>query len=268
MSDRLDKVKGQTRSYSQIGAYERCPYAYYLDRVQQVWNEPASWLAHGSAVHEACEKWERTNRIATKEQARAWFREAYSRELQPSLDETPNLSFWSSSGPYKGPEDVVRRWKVGQEHVDRYIDFYTDVKTHNQVIWIDPNGTPAIELDFDVDLDGVRVRGFIDAIIDHPKKGLIIRDTKTGQTPGDTVQLKIYAQAVEELHGVEVSKGDFFMTKRGTPTRTSDLSTVSRQEVVDSFHAMDQAVKDEKFDPKPGPACERCTVKTSCAFSV
>ena len=262
---RLDKVKAQPRSWSQASQWNECGYAYYLDRIEQVWRRPASWLEMGTAVHEACEKWELSNRTATREEAREWFIEAYVREMAETLATTPNLSYWESSGPYRGEADASRRYKVGIEHVDRYIDYYTG-KGSNEVIWIDPNGNPAIELNFDIDLEGVRVRGKIDAIIEHPKKGLIVRDTKTGRDPGTGAQLKVYAQAVQELHQVEITKGDYMMTNRGTPTRTKDLSLVPRSDVVDLFQLMDEGVKAEVFEPKPGPGCARCSVRDSCEF--
>jgi len=186
--------------------------------------------------------------------------------MAKTLNETPNLTFWESSGPYRGEADAVRRYHVGIEHVNRYIDFYESPKTHDQVIWITPEGEPAIELEFNVPIGNVQVRGKIDAIVDHPKKGLIIRDTKSGSKVRDASQLSVYRSAVEELMGVDVLWGDFLMTNRGTPTRTTDLTLVPGSEIIDRFEAMDQGVKAGVFTPNPGENCARCSVRDSCEF--
>lgn len=263
---RLDVVKDQPRSWSQLDQWEKCGHAYYLDRVERAWNRPASWLEMGTAVHEACELWERSGRIATVETAEAWFREAYTRDLNESLAETPNPTFWESSGPYKGEADMVRRYRAGLDHVRNYIAYYEDPKHWQETIWVTPKGEPAIELNFVEDFGSVKVRGKIDAIIQHPKKGLIVRDTKTGASPGSPSQLKVYAEAVEKLTGEDVLNGDFFMTKRGSPTRTTDLTLVDRDEMMNRFEVMDQGVKRAEFAPNPGPNCARCSVRDSCGY--
>lgn len=265
--DRLAVVQDQPRSWSQLDEYERCGHAYWLNRVEKAWNRPASWLEMGTAVHEACELWERSGRIATVETAESWFREAYTRDLNVSLTETPNLAFWESSGPYKGEADALRRYTVGLEHVNRYIDYYT--AKPEEVIWVTPEGVPAIELDFTVQFGSIKVRGKIDAVIEKPVKKetrKIIRDTKSGASAGDPSQLTVYREAVSQLTGVDVLYGDFLLTKRGTPTRTTDLTLVPRSEIIDRFEAMDQGVKRAEFAPNPGPGCTRCPVRDSCEY--
>jgi putative RecB family exonuclease len=200
------------------------------------------------------------------EEAHRWFREAFTRDLNGALTETPNLAFWESSGPYKGEADALRRYRVGLDHVTNYIAYYGDPKHFKEVIWITPSGEPAIELNFVEEFGSVKVRGKIDAVIMHPKKGLIIRDTKTGASPGSASQLKVYAEAVEKLTGVDVLYGDFFMTKRGSPTRTTDLTLVDRDEMMNRFETMDQGVKRAEFAPNPGPNCARCSVRDSCEY--
>lgn len=67
------------------------------------------------------------------------------------------------SGPYGGAADLERRYGIGLEQVAKYVDYAT--RAELEVVWITPDGTPAIELAFDIDLDGILIRGFIDAVI-------------------------------------------------------------------------------------------------------
>jgi putative RecB family exonuclease len=256
------------RSYSQLNQYDRCSWAYKLDRVDRAWNKPAFWLAMGTATHEACERWERSNRTATVAEAQQWYREAYVREANEYLDETPDASLFESSGPYAGPEDAERRYRVGQDHVRLYIKYYSDHP--DQTIWTAPDGQPAIELAFEVEISGVMMRGFIDAVIVHPKHGLVIRDTKTGADPGTPEQLEVYRAAIKAQYGVEINAGDFFMTKTGKPKpfyTPHDLSSAGTG-IHRKIQIMDESVKAGIFTPNPGDACARCSVRDACEFKL
>lgn len=278
-ADRLEKAKTGPRSVSQVNQYLKCGYSWYLERVLRAWQKPAAWLAQGTAMHKAGEEYERSERSLTTEETREVFRESYAEEIERYAKETPNLDYWFSSGPYRGPEDIERRFHIGLGQVDRYVDYY-EREAPNEVIWITPDGEPAIELGFDIDLDGVKVRGFIDQVVTKPgypafndAEGHVrVRDLKSGNQPGDTLQLKVYAVAIEELYDVPVAVGDYWMgpnkRRKGGPTKPYDLTTVSRQQVVDKFHEVDAGIKAERFDPDPDPdKCRFCSVQTACRFS-
>src|SRR5690606_40927541 len=77
-----------------------------------------------------------------------------------------------------------------------------------EVIWVAEDGTPGIELGFDVDLDGVRVRGYIDQVLKADSDDSVrVRDVKTGAQPGDALQLKVYAVALEDTYDVRAPTG-------------------------------------------------------------
>lgn len=266
---RLEIVKDQPRSWSQLSEYNECGWAYKLHRIDQVWSRPAFWYPMGTAVHEACESWEAGGRTDSVDTVQNWYREAYVRECNEYLDTTPDPEDFEASGPYHGADDATRRFRVGQEHVQRYVEYYT--ANPDQVIWVTPEGEPGIELSFEVELGEVGVRGMVDAIIDHPKFGLIIRDTKTGANPGSGEQLAVYRAAVKVKTGENVPWGDYLMTKTGKPKpfyRPHDLTVVSLEDVTARFKTMDEGVKAEVFVPNPGENCARCSVRDSCEFRV
>lgn len=258
------------RSVSQLKQYEQCPWAYKLARVDKVWERPAAWLSHGTAVHSAVEEYEKSGRELPLEKALDVFREEYAKGINEACQLTPNFNYWFSSGRYRGLEDTERRYDVGLEMVIRYYEWAA--KHPEESVWAAPDGVPAVEQEFNIDLDGVRVRGFIDQVIVVVRKdGRIevrVRDVKTGAMPGDAFQLKTYAVAVYDQYGEEISAGDYWMGKTGKATRPYNLTTVSRQEVVDRFHAVDEGIKAERWDPKPGDHCARCPVATSCEFAI
>lgn len=264
------------RSYSQLNSYDRCPYMYYLERVEQVWKRPAAWLPMGTAVHSAAEAWELSGRVMTPEEAQQAFREAYRASTDQLLEETPNPKYWFASGPYKGPEDIARRYKLGQEHVARYIAWYEKHPEQKPITYQDADGVDRIgvELPFTLKIGGVQVRGFIDWVGYNDKGGLIVRDNKTGNTPGGPDQLATYALAVEDRWalpdiGVHVREGDFFMTRTGKPTIPYALTKAVKVQLAEDFASMDKNVKAGLFPPKPEASkCMFCSVNGSCKYRV
>jgi putative RecB family exonuclease len=288
----LAHVKEQPRSFSQLSQYEQCPKALELARVDRAWQRPAAWFPQGTAFHEAAELYEKAAGAMTREGMREAFKDAYARDVDAYTDGTPNFGWWFSSGPYGGRDDVERRWLKGLEQVDRYLD-YREGKGQEDVLWVAPDGTPGIELGFDFDLDGVRVRGKIDQVvmvkpkIPKPKsraKAAMtawaeaveaavpkprVRDLKTGKKPGDTFQLKVYGMAVEHDHGLVIEEGDYWMAETGGPTTPFGLTDTTREDISERFRAMDEGVKAERFEPLPEhDKCSRCSVAFACPFEV
>lgn len=262
------------RSYSQLGAYERCPYMYYLERVEKVWQKPAAWLPMGTAVHAAAEAWELSGRTMTLEEAQQVFRDSYSRETNRILAEVPNTKYWFASGPYKGDTDIARRFALGLGHVERYILWYEKHPAQKPITYQDADGVDRIgvELPFRLNIGGVPVRGFIDWVGYNDKGGLIVRDNKTGNTPGGPDQLATYALAVEARWalpdiGVHVEEGDFFMTRTGKPTIPYALTKAVKVQLAEDFATMDEGVKAGNFPPKPEASkCMFCSVNGSCKY--
>jgi putative RecB family exonuclease len=262
----------EVRSYSQLNSYDRCPYMYYLERVEGVWRRPAAWLPMGTAVHSAVEAWELSGRVMTPEEALQAFRDAYRASTDSLLETTPNPRFWFASGPYKGPEDIARRFKLGQEHVLRYIAWYKKHPTEMPItLTAGPDtGKMLVEFPFEIEIGGVPVRGFIDWVGWDDKDHVIVRDNKTGTLPGGPDQLATYALAVESaLPWAHVSSGDFFMTKTGKPTIPYQLTRVVKTELEMAYVRMDAGVKAGSFPAKPDPKkCMFCSVNASCKYRV
>lgn len=265
------------RSWSQISSYEQCPHAYYLERIAKVWTRPAAWFPMGTAVHKAIEDWELSERSMTVEEAQEVYRDSYVSEVNRYLRRTPVPSYWQSSGQYGGEADIPRRYLKGLEHVEGYIRYYTD-KSPEVVPWTTPLGVLAIELPFSIDLDGVTVKGYIDSVkYAHrhrfsPGEHLLVEDAKSGAKAGDRGQLELYKIAVEEMFPNTVVKaGQFFMTKDGRPFPLRggpyDLTTISRDEIVEKFHKLEENIQAERFPAKPEKdKCHRCPVADSCRF--
>ena len=257
------------RSVSQANQYTRCPQAYKLARIDKVWARPAAWLPQGSAVHTVLEHVELAEAAGTPmslEEAQEMFKEEYQKEIARYTEDTPNFDWWFWSGPYNGERDIARRWEIGLEQVEKFFSFKAD---KGQTIWTTPDGRPAIELDFKVELDGILVRGFIDAVVVVDGE-LRVRDYKTGNSPGDDFQLGMYALAISMIYDIEAPKtGDYYMAgKKGKPGKVTDpycLTEWTRDAITERFHEVEAGIAAGKFDPLPeADKCTFCDVNRSC----
>jgi putative RecB family exonuclease len=118
-------------------------------------------------------------------------------------------------------------------------------------------------------LDGVLVRGFIDAVIDNGGD-VIVRDNKTGNHPGDDFQLGVYGVALAEQFGIPAPEvGDYWMGKSGKATHPFRISDWTRGRVAEKFHELEDNITSGRFDPTPSPdVCRFCDVSASCRYAV
>lgn len=265
----MTSIQLPLRSVSQLNQYVRCPQAYKLGRIDKVWSRPAAWLPQGTAFHTVAETHEKRNAEGNPlplEEALELFKAEYAAGINELTEETPNFDWWFWSGPFNGERDTERRYKIGLEQVEKFYAWRADT---GQEIWVTPDGKPAIELEFAIELDGIIVRGFIDAVVVVDGE-LRVRDYKTGNSPGDDFQLGVYALAIETLYpGCKVPTGDYFMAgKRGMPPKTTaayDLSRWTRDEISARFHEVEARIQAGDFEPDPEPSkCSFCDVNYSC----
>lgn len=249
-ADRLAAYRNRPRSYSQLSSYEQCPKAYFLARIAGVWEKPDGWRPMGTALHSAVEHREKTG---DTEGALRVAQDAYKAAVATELAETPNPDSWHRSGPYGGAEDIPRRYGKLAEHLATY-ELLRDALPA-----MVPDG---VEAAFEADFGGVRVIGFIDQIRER-----LVVDLKTGSTvPKSADQLAVYAEAVRQATGDEITEGAYLMTgvgKKGRVVR-HDLTLISVESLTARFTAMDSGVKAEQFPETPGDHCVRCGVVSSC----
>ncbi|WP_063793996.1 RecB family exonuclease [Streptomyces graminilatus] len=254
-------IETQPRSVSQTEQYEKCGWRFYLQRVERVTPSPAAWSIHGRAFHSAAEAYEKSDRTMSAEEAVVIFSDEYEAETNKALDEESNTDRWLSAGRYSGGEDIERRYALGQKQTAYYVEW---AKEKGPVIWKTPDGVPALELYFMVELGGVQVRGYIDQLV-TVKDAVRPRDLKTGSMKSK-FQLQTYGIAVRELYGVEVNDADWYLAKDGRLSRPVKLDQVSADELGERYAAMDAGVKAGSFPARPGYDCRFCDVAHACSF--
>ncbi|MGI5531543.1 RecB family exonuclease [Streptomyces syringium] len=256
-------IETQPRSVSQTQQYEKCGWQYYLQRVQRVVPRPAAWSHQGTAFHSAAEAFELSGRTLQAEEVVEIFSDSYCAAVSESLAQEPNTDLWLSANG-TGGEDIERRYDLGRAQTARYVEW---AQQHQPDIWATPAGPLplAVELEFMVELGGVKVRGFIDQLTVEPDGSLRVRDLKTGSMKSK-FQLETYKAAVEQVYDIAVNRGDWYLAKRGGLSRAVKLDHVTEESVGERFAAMDAGVKRGDFPAQPGFSCRFCDVSHACSF--
>lgn len=250
------------RSVSQLTTFTRCGEMYRLERVESVPPRPAAWLAQGTAFHKAIEEWERSLRQMPADRVRAIYCEEYTRLIGEGLDAEPNLDRWLTGGRTKASDDIDRRRQRGLEQVNGYLSW---AASSGDRVWLMYGDTPAVEVEFSLDLDGIQVVGFIDQIKEWSTGQVGPSDLKTGsKRPDWPIQLGVYALAIEEMFGFRPAWGDFYIAKMGRPDPPVDLTGFTRERVTAWFHMLDRAIREGLFLPNPGDSCRTCGVSEYC----
>ena len=135
-------------------------------------------------------------------------------------------------------------------------------------IWHTPDGKPAIEIGFQVDVDGTdaKLRGFIDRVFENRKDGsLMVVDLKTGSSkPVSSMQLAVYAKGIKQTFGVEVTKGAYYSAREGKLQETYDLRQFPEAMIDRWVRHTHRMVTEEDFFPSVTLLCSWCGVKDHC----
>lgn len=207
-------------------------------RLERFYKVPAStWFATvaGSAIHEITEEIDRAVLTGLDIETAAEFAPSFQAKFDELLEEERAWPrYWSEpedgsepqwlglgeaptkpreikpSGKlaktgiteYGGPNKKDYNWWLhfGPIYVRRYINWR---KATGYEIAIMPDGRPGIELEFVMEMEGQKVRGFIDRVFYDPNTDTyIVVDLKTGKEPSGSLQLMTYFLAVLQVYGV------------------------------------------------------------------
>jgi putative RecB family exonuclease len=249
-------------SLSQLDTYAKCGYAWKLAKRDRVPQMTAAWFIHGTAVHSACEAWERSGRTLD---IGLEFERVYEDLRVKELVKTPDESMWLRGGRKSREQDIEERRGKGRAQSQAYAAWAVQQPWR---IWELPDGSPALELAFVQTLGGVDVLGYIDAVWEWPDGSIEPVDLKSGtKLPDNPRQLGLYGVAIETIFGVPATHGRYLMLKDMTD-RPVALAAYTAASLGESFAAMARGVEANAFVPNPGSHCFTCTSKLSCAFAV
>ncbi len=254
------------RSVSQLKTLTRCGEQFRLTRMirPKLPPRPAPWTMLGNALHEAFVEWERSGREID---VVARFTELYDFEVEEGTREQPDLSLWQLPPNTKSVSSGINNYR--KRGIEKDVPLYRQrcLEAEWEVMQL-PDGNPALELEFELDLDGVLVPGYIDRIQWWPKlKMAAIEDTKTGsnKTDHDVRQLVLYGLAAQEVYDIDLTHGRYWYTKLDKPGAWHDLRKFDRAYLSDQYRKLDEVVDQGLLLPNPGDHCKLCEVKPYCS---
>lgn len=265
MNETNQEVKKYHRSVSQLKGFSKCGTAFYLERLRKadVQPRPAAWSISGSAFHEVLLDWEKSGRTLDFSEK---FVEIYDRMVEEEKVRQPDLSLWMKPPRTKSTEQDIINYR--KRFLERDIPNY--VRRCETGDWeiLEIDGEKAIELAFELDLDGVVVKGAVDQVQWWPTEGIaVLEDTKTGSPDNhefDQRQLGLYKLAIEEIHGIGISFGEYWFTKVDRGSGRFNLDMYTREYFTEMFHRLDRMIQEQLFVPNPSKSCELCPVKPWC----
>lgn len=238
--DRLHSVElvvPNRLSYSSASKYAECGEKWRLEYGRGITS--GSWFATvgGKAVHSITELNDRV-RLGIEGITVPTFKEEFLKLLAAEQAEgvkhkasgTKLVELGWTGGPNK--KDVEWWLEYGPKMV---LAWETWRNEHPELeILILEDGTPAIELEFRIEIGEETVLGYVDRIfIDKTTGNIIIVDLKTGKTPAGQLQLGDYGVGMLEQYGVQADYGCYWVAwwKKGEAavTEVRDVAQLDEQ---------------------------------------
>jgi len=190
----------RTLSYSQINTYQSCPLLYKLQYIEKLKGPEKWYFSFGTSMHSCVEQFFKVKTPPA-----------------PTLEELYAIyeRGWLSTG-YASPEEEARYKEYGKDILKKFWEIHA------------PGFRIPIALEsrFFLDIQGVKLMGFIDRVDKLDSGGLSIVDYKTNQElftndyVDNNLQLTIYQMAAEQTWRLPVEKLTLYHLRTNTPCIT------------------------------------------------
>ncbi len=249
-------------SFSQLKAFETCPYQYYLSFILKVPTEGNAMFSYGKTMHSSLQKF----LAIVKEKANVAQGDLFGgvkKEILelPSLEELLKL--------YK--ESWIDDWYESKWRKEEYrARGQKSLKKFYEQLGGQVPRVIELEKGFNLKIGPYKVRGVIDRV-DRLANGKVeIIDYKTGEAKGeknvDKDQLLIYQLAAREVFGWEVEKLTYYYLDNNTAVSFLG-SDKELEKIKDKVDGLIEAIMKYDFTATPGQfVCQYCDFKEICEF--
>lgn len=232
-------------SPSQADSYHRCPRRYVLERRLRL-GDPTSVYAHfGQLTHDVLER-------AEREVIGTGARHADLNRVLEIVDEV-----WEEADFETPGHDAA--WK------EKAVEMLTRLYER----WPGKGFPVEVELDVDMEIDGVRWVGRIDRL-EQTEDGYRIIDYKSTATAptlteaAESLQLAFYTLAVSSQRGEVVAAEMWFPRTGATKITTRAFQLHRLDEITDRMGQITDSIRSENWEPRVGLGCKSCVFKRSC----
>jgi putative RecB family exonuclease len=257
-------------SWSQLETIEDCGLKYRFQRIEQLPQVPQWALIGGNAFHSCVEAIEVANALSSPSFDDLWKGEFHAEIAQVSATTTLPPDQWRASN--KGAEGYTWWLTQGPDMLKRYVNWRHEsdrARAEMEILAID--GVPMIEYEFEIDVSGVKVKGFIDAAYRQQDGSILIVDYKSGKSAGDSAQLGLYGHALAQVltnnaqYRTERIYGTFYDARKGIASDPIDLLVRHPwQEYVYRIHTAEATRRAGLYRPRRSSFCGGCSVRYAC----
>ena len=232
-------------SYTQISLYQSCPLCYKLQYIDGLEQKEKGYFSFGTTMH-ACAEYFFKVKVPPP----------------PSLDEL--LQFyeqnWLAEG-YESAEEEANYKAYGREMLAKFWEIHSpDFRMPIAVEWM-----------FNIDIEGVKLRGFIDRVDKLDSGGLDIVDYKTDRelfTKDDlerNLQLTLYQMAVEQSWYLPVERLTLYHFRSNTPCSCQPRGEAQLGEARRLVLAVAKGIEEERFPATESGLCP-CDFAEHCPY--
>jgi RecB family exonuclease len=253
----------KTFSYSQLKAFETCPYQYYLSFILKVPTPGNAVFSYGKTMHITLQKF----LAGAQERDNMGQRDLFGTDTQQKKNILPSLAellkFYKESWiddwyENKGQKEGYR--EKGERSLKR---FYAEMM-------VAPPQVMQLEKGFNLKVGSYTVRGVIDRVDRLSDDKVVIIDYKTGEAKSegsvDKDQLLIYQLAARDVLGWEVEKLIYYYLDNN-----SAVSFLGAEKELDKIKEkiirLIEGIKNYDFTATPGQhTCKYCDFGEICQF--
>jgi len=232
-------------SYTQIALYQSCPLCYKLQYIDGLEPKDKWYFSFGSTMH-LCAEYFFKIRVPPP----------------PSLDEL--LQFyeqkWLSAG-YESAEEEAKYKAYGREILSRFWEIHS----------ADFRMPIAVERIFYIDIDGIKLRGFIDRVDKLDSGGLSIVDYKTNKELFTAdylekdLQLTLYQLAAEQTWHLPVERLTLYHLRSNTPCSCEPRNEAQLDEARHLALEVADGIAQERFPAIENNYCP-CDFAEHCPY--
>ncbi len=256
-------------SFSQLKAFESCPYQYYLSFILKIPVKGKAVFSYGKTMHATLQKF----MALIKEYSLSNQGNLFGNNIKNKESKTINKKLPSLEKLLEIYQEVwIDDWYESKSNKEKYKkqgekslrEFYKQIKEN-------PPKVLELEKGFNFKINGYSIRGVIDRIDQSDDNKIEIIDYKTGGAKTikniDKDQLLIYQLAAREVFDREVAKLTFYYLNNNS-TVSFLGSDKELEKIKDKITDLIEKMKKFDFTATPDKRkCQFCDFKDICEYS-
>jgi len=232
-------------SYSQISLYQTCPLSYKLQYIDRLETKDKGYFSFGTTMHKCAEYF-------------------FKVRVPPPPSREELLQFyeknWLSAG-YESAEEEANYKAYGREMLAKFWEIHQpDFRMPIAVEWM-----------FYIDVEGIKLRGFIDRIDKLDSGGLAIVDYKTDRQLftndylARNLQLTLYQMAVEKSWFLPVERLTLYHFRTNTPCSCPPRGEAQLEEAKKLVLTVAEGIEASRFPAIESEHCP-CDFPEHCPY--